>query len=172
MLTRRVEYTLGGHTASVNVVKWGGVGKRVLYTASRDRTLPFPSSSTAVASPTLTTKTKPLGRLVGHSLQVSHVSFSPDGRWAASVSWDSSVRIWEGRTGKYIATLRGRVWAVDRVAWSGRAGRELWKRQHGEGQYRLYRRKADGVQTWDLKTYKLKNDLTGHTDASTLSRIR
>ena len=33
--------TLGGHTASVNVVKWGGGGiggKGVLYTASSDRT--------------------------------------------------------------------------------------------------------------------------------------
>lgn len=39
LLTRRVEYTLGGHTASVNVVKWGGVGKGVLYTASSDRTV-------------------------------------------------------------------------------------------------------------------------------------
>ncbi|KAM6497323.1 WD40 repeat-like protein [Amanita muscaria] len=46
-LTRRTEYTLGGHTASVNVVKWGGggnsvkgVGKSgVLYTASSDRTV-------------------------------------------------------------------------------------------------------------------------------------
>ena len=36
--TRRLEYTLGGHTASVNVVKWGGGGKGVLYTASSDRT--------------------------------------------------------------------------------------------------------------------------------------
>ena len=40
--TRRVEYTLGGHTASVNVVRWGGGGldgKGVLYTASSDRTI-------------------------------------------------------------------------------------------------------------------------------------
>lgn len=35
--TRRTEYTLGGHTASVNVVKWGGEG--LLYTASSDRTV-------------------------------------------------------------------------------------------------------------------------------------
>lgn len=42
MSTRRVEYTLGGHTASVNVVRWGGGGlngKGVLYTASSDRTV-------------------------------------------------------------------------------------------------------------------------------------
>lgn len=40
--TRRVEVTLGGHSASVNCVKWagGGVGGRgVLYTASSDRTV-------------------------------------------------------------------------------------------------------------------------------------
>lgn len=39
--SRKLEYTLGGHTASVNVVKWGGGGiggKGVLYTASSDRT--------------------------------------------------------------------------------------------------------------------------------------
>lgn len=39
---RRCEYTLGGHTASVNVVRWGGGGlngKGVLYTASSDRTV-------------------------------------------------------------------------------------------------------------------------------------
>ena len=39
--TRRLEYSLGGHTASVNIVKWGGSGgpKGVLYTASSDRTV-------------------------------------------------------------------------------------------------------------------------------------
>lgn len=36
-----MEYALGGHTASVNVVKWGGGGggKGVLYTGSSDRTV-------------------------------------------------------------------------------------------------------------------------------------
>lgn len=40
--TRQLEYTLGGHTASVNVVRWGGAGlngRGVLYTASSDRTI-------------------------------------------------------------------------------------------------------------------------------------
>lgn len=37
---RRLEYTLGSHTASVNVVRWGGgSGKGALYTASSDRTV-------------------------------------------------------------------------------------------------------------------------------------
>lgn len=34
---RRVDFALGGHTASVNAVKWGGDG--VIYTASSDRTV-------------------------------------------------------------------------------------------------------------------------------------
>ena len=46
------------------------------------------------------------------------LQFSPDGKWAASAAWDNSVRIWEGRTGKFIATLRGDVGAVYRLAWS------------------------------------------------------
>lgn len=49
---------------------------------------------------------------------MSHVAFSPDGRWAASAGWDSAIRIWEGRTGKFVATLRGHVGAVYRIAWS------------------------------------------------------
>ena len=39
---RKVEYVLGGHSASVNCVKWGGGGaggKGVLYSASSDRTV-------------------------------------------------------------------------------------------------------------------------------------
>ncbi|TIC21720.1 WD40 repeat-like protein [Wallemia mellicola] len=40
--TRRLEYTLGGHTGSVNIVKWSG--ENVLYTASQDRSIKVWSS--------------------------------------------------------------------------------------------------------------------------------
>ena len=63
-------------------------------------------------------KFKPLARLTGHQRQVAHVVFSPDGKWAASAAWDNSVRLWEGRTGKFVATLRGHIGAVYRLAWS------------------------------------------------------
>ena len=62
--------------------------------------------------------TKPIARLTGHQREVSYVSFSSDGRWAASVAWDNTVRVWEGRMGKLITTLRRHVGAVYRLAWS------------------------------------------------------
>ncbi|KAF7983667.1 hypothetical protein HWV62_19561 [Athelia sp. TMB] len=227
-LTRRSEFTLGGHTASVNVVKWGGSGSGVLYTGSSDRTVrvwstqdgkclytlkdhahwvttlalntdfvlrtgPFDHTNKKPVSdaeaqqlaqdrytnllkttPELLIsgsddhtlflwslfpisappagKQKPLTRLNGHQRQVSHVAFSPNGRWVASGAWDSSVRIWDGRTGAFVATLRGHVGAVYRLAWSADSRMVVSASKDGT------------VKIWDLKTYKIKTDLPGHTD--------
>ncbi|RMD44349.1 hypothetical protein DV735_g812, partial [Chaetothyriales sp. CBS 134920] len=95
---------------------------------------------------------KPLARLIGHQKQVLHVSFSPDGLYIASASFDNSVKLWSGRDGKFITTLRGHVGAVYMVAWSA------------DSRLVASASKDCTVKVWDVRSGKLKEDLPGHKD--------
>lgn len=46
---------------------------------------------------------------------VNHVYFSPDGQWIASASFDKSVKLWNGISGKFIAAFRGHVGPVYQI---------------------------------------------------------
>lgn len=72
----------------------------LLISGSDDHTLflwlLFPSRTTSTEASELAEKggkLKLLTRLMGHQRQVSHVAFSPNGRWAASAGWDNSLRL-------------------------------------------------------------------------------
>ncbi|GMS83220.1 hypothetical protein PENTCL1PPCAC_30572, partial [Pristionchus entomophagus] len=93
-----------------------------------------------------------IARMTGHQQLVNQVMFSPDTRLIASASFDKSVKLWCGRTGKYISSLRGHVQAVYQVAWS--ADSRL-----------LVSGSADStLKVWEMKTKGLWFDLPGHGD--------
>lgn len=121
-----------------------------LISASDDNTI-FLWDPSAI-SPDSNATVKPIARLLGHQKQVLHVSFSADGHYIASASFDNSVKLWNARDGKFITTLRGHVGAVYMVAWSS------------DSRLLASASKDTTVKVWDIKTGKLREDLPGHQD--------
>ena len=98
------------------------------------------------------TDRKHVARMTGHKQLINDVKFSPDGRLICSASFDKSIKLWDSKTGRAIATLRGHVQAVYQVAWS--ADSRL-----------LVSGSADStLKVWDMATKKLMMDLPGHAD--------
>ncbi|KAL7276682.1 ribosome assembly [Rhizina undulata] len=96
--------------------------------------------------------TKPVARLLGHQKLVNHVSFSPDGRYIASASFDNHVKLWSARDGKFIFTLRGHVGPVYQCSFSA------------DSRLLVSSSKDTTLKVWDVKTGKLHTDLPGHLD--------
>jgi hypothetical protein len=48
-------------------------------------------------------------------LLLSQVTFSPDGRWVLSASFDKSIKLWDGIKGTFVATFRNHVGPVFQV---------------------------------------------------------
>jgi len=95
---------------------------------------------------------QPKARMTGHQKLVNHVYFSPDGQWLASASFDKSVKLWNGITGKFVAAFRGHVADVYQISWSA------------DSRLLLSGSKDSTLKVWDIRTHKLKQDLPGHAD--------
>ncbi|KAF9593285.1 hypothetical protein IFM89_021041 [Coptis chinensis] len=87
-----------------------------------------------------------------HVQLVNHVYFSPDGQWIASASFDKSVKLWSGVTGKFVASFRGHVGPVYQISWSA------------DSRLLLSGSKDSTLKVWDIHKQKLKQDLPGHAD--------
>ncbi|CEP23422.1 RSA4 [Cyberlindnera jadinii] len=125
------------------VAKINGRNEERLVTASDDFTMYLwdPMNSN-----------KPVCRMTGHQKLVNHVQFSPDGRYIVSASFDNSIKLWDGRTGQFIATFRGHVAAVYQTAWSS------------DCRLLVSCSKDTTLKVWDVRTRKLSIDLPGHKD--------
>ncbi|KAK8185953.1 WD repeat-containing protein YCR072C [Phyllosticta citribraziliensis] len=98
------------------------------------------------------TPTKPLARLTGHAKQVNHVTFSPDGLYIASASFDNSLKLWNANTGAFISTLRAHVAPVYQCCFSA------------DSRLLVSASKDTTLKVWDVAKGKLSVDLPGHED--------
>eukprot|EP00878_Enallax_costatus_P029056 GHUV01031441.1.p1 GENE.GHUV01031441.1~~GHUV01031441.1.p1 ORF type:complete len:277 (+),score=58.53 GHUV01031441.1:422-1252(+) len=93
-----------------------------------------------------------LARMTGHVQLINQVTFSPDGRWVLSASFDKSIKLWDGVKGTFVATFRNHVGPVFQVAWSS------------DSRLFVSGSKDSTLKVWDVRTRKLMVDLPGHAD--------
>jgi len=63
-----------------------------------------------------------------------------------------AVKLWDGCTGNFIATLRGHIGPVYQVAWSS------------DSRLLLSGSKDSTLKVWEVRKHKLVYDLPGHSD--------
>lgn len=96
---------------------------------------------------------QPVTRMVGHQQLVNHILFSPDARYMASASFDKKVKLWCGRTGRFLATCSGHVGSVYQVAWSA------------DSNFVVSASKDSTIKLWQVKDPKKSmHTLPGHAD--------
>lgn len=94
--------------------------------------------------------------LIGHTVSVHSVAFSPDGKTVASASWDRSIILWDIETGAKKLLLK-HGYHPHRVIFSP------------DGHF-LYSSGGDGtIKKWDLETGRAKAIVSGRNEIVNLS---
>jgi len=82
--------------------------------------------------------------------RVSSVAFSPDGRYALSGSWDSTLTLWDISTGNVIRIFKGHTDRVNSVAFSP------------DGSYIISAARDNSIRLWDVATGRGTRTFMGH----------
>jgi WD40 repeat protein len=93
------------------------------------------------------------GKLRGHDREVGPVAFSPDAKWVASGSEDTTVRVWDSGSHQVVRVLKGHKDGVSSLAFSR------------DGQMLISSSWDGTVKLWNLSKPEEAGVLRGHTDA-------
>ncbi len=89
---------------------------------------------------------------IGHSSMIFSVTFSPDGKYLASGSRGSTIRLWSVESQKEVTTLQGYHECVYSVAFSP------------DGKYLASGSRDKTVTLWSVESQKEVTTLQGHSE--------
>ena len=145
--------SLEAHIGPITAAVWS---KQVLASAGEDFIIYlWPSDVNRHLSKSKIPTIEPVGKLTGHTAQISSMSLSIDGMTMASVSHDKSIMIWNMLNKKCIHTIQAAHPDWINTCCFTKSGSELLLT--GSNDF--------NIKVWNTTDWKLKATLKGHTSA-------
>lgn len=89
-------------------------------------------------------------RLADHTREITCIRFSPDGRWLATASWDTAVRIYDSGAAHLVSILEGHTDRVNEINFSP------------DGQLLVTTGRDGNVHLWNTSNWQIERSLVGH----------